>query len=602
MELGLLTFDGDQQKYRVTDKGRLVFDPNSITRDRLQYWLQDRFVSAWLGKLNSIEHDVFAEITHQPEFVALTHRVLNSYATEDWRGISHVLPNELLQSPVIVDLGGGLGSLLKELAKSVSEKQRLICLDRPEVIALSQSSTRIEFQSADLFSGPLPAADYYLLSRVLHDWPDDKAKSILDRIPSPSLCIIDREVDSTANRHSLLSLHMYLIHRAHERTREQWDRLFGETGWSVHSRQSFSGHTIMLLKRKMKIPSTSSSTIVRRVVLPIAGLGTRMLPQTAVLPKILLPIVQTNGLDRWTCRPAWDLLLEEIFGKDTGIEELICIISPDQYERFHPYFAKSMTKTIKLILQHEPKGFGHAVLLAETHLHDEPFVVMLGDHLYRSDHSQATCLQQMLDAYREGRFDRTTTGLTGVMTCVEDEVSGTGLLQSDRNLENKRWFEITDMAEKPSMEVAKQRFQSDRYPNRFLCQAGIDILPPTIFTQLREEEKKRQSSVELGLREAMNRLRQRGELRGCLLDGQRYDIGHPKEYCRTLNAFVHPSITSKPENHRSIWSSLQKDDRIREFFSASSEPIFSASAPGRLDVMGGRSLTGSRTRDFNADA
>ena len=581
----------------MTDKGRLVFDPNSITRDRLRYWLQDRFVSAWLGKCASIEPDVFAEIASQPELVASTQRVLNSYAEEDWRGIGEVLPNELLKSEVIVDLGGGLGSLLEEVAKSVSEQQRLICLDRPEVIALSRSSSRIEFQCADLFSGPLPLADYYLLSRVLHDWPDDKAKLILDRIPSPSLCIIDREVDSNVNRHSLLSLHMYLIQRAHERTREQWNLLFAETGWSVHSRQSFSGHSIMLLKRKRKIsaPSSSSSLAVRRVVLPIAGLGTRMHPQTAVLPKVLLPIIQTDAIDRWTCRPAWDLLLEEIFGKDTGIEELICIVNPDQYERFRPYFANSRSKKIKFILQSEPKGSGHAVLLAEPYLHDEPFVVMLGDHLYRSDHSKSTCLQQLLDVYREQRFDQSMIGFTGAMTCAEDEVNQTGLLQSNRNLRNQRCFEITDMEEKPSLEIAKQRFQSDRFPDQFLCQAGIDILPPTIFTQLREEEKNRLPSAGLGLREAMNRLRQQGQLRGCLLDGQRFDIGHPQAYYRTLNAFVHPSIrTSAPETHSSIWSLLRRDERIRQFFSASSEPIFSASAPGRLDVMGGRSSIGSR--------
>jgi UTP-glucose-1-phosphate uridylyltransferase len=178
------------------------------------------------------------------------------------------------------------------------------------------------------------------------------------------------------------------------------------------------------------------------------------------------------------------------------------------------------------------------------------------------------------------------------MTCTSEEVLETGLLQSDMEMKDKQFFEITDMIEKPSVEVALNRFQSRTFDQRFLCQAGIDILPPTIFDQLRHHEQRLEQekvSSELGLREAMNSLRQNGQLRGCLLDGHRYDIGNPKEYYRTFRAFALEK-KRKPEQNCSIskaWPLVQHIDKVRTLLSLEKTSIYSASAPGRLDVMGG---------------
>ncbi|CAF4270631.1 unnamed protein product, partial [Adineta steineri] len=169
-ELGFIkssTIDGN---YQITERGHLLFDLNSITRDRALYWLQDRYISTWLptlkhqNKLHS-NKDTFSDIANNPELVALSQRVLNSYARQDWKGISSACPIELFQSSSIVDLGGGVGALLSELSKYCLS-QNLICIDRPEVIRLAVPHPKIKFQSGDLFSGSLPSADFYLLSRV----------------------------------------------------------------------------------------------------------------------------------------------------------------------------------------------------------------------------------------------------------------------------------------------------------------------------------------------------------------------------------------------------------------------------------------------------
>ncbi|CAF5115639.1 unnamed protein product, partial [Rotaria magnacalcarata] len=315
-----------------------------------------------------------------------------------------------------------------------------------------------------------------------------------------------------------------------------------------------------------------------------------MRPQSTILPKAFLPIVQSNS-NAWKCRPVLDLLLKEIFTKETDIEQVLFVIAPNQLHLFQSYFSSYPHQSIDYILQQSPKGFGHAILQTEQYIDDEPFVVMLSDHLYQSNNNQS-CLEQLLNAYRQNITGESVMGLTGVMKCSIEQVSETGLLKSNLNIKNKHFFEITDMIEKPSIEVALQHYQSRLFDNTFLCQAGIDILPPTIFDQLRQHEKtleRENIATELGLREAMNSLRQNGQLRGCLLDGNRYDIGNPKEYYRTFRAFAfeEKKLLQQTSAMSKAWPLVQHMDKLRTLFSLSKKPIYSASAPGRLDVMGG---------------
>ncbi|CAF0835752.1 unnamed protein product [Adineta ricciae] len=611
-EFGFIKESSADGEYTVTKRGRPLFDTNSVIHDRTIYWLQNKFISGWLPSLRD-QHtiyantDYFSDIAEDPKLVSLTQRVLNSYAKQDWHGISSVLPAELFQSSTIADLGGGVGALLSELSKHCSN-QRLVCIDRPEVITLAEPHEKIVFQNGDLFSGPLPSADFYLLSRVLHDWPDDQVKQILNRIPSKHLCVIEREVDANRNHHALLSLHMFLLHKARERTRQEWDDLFTSTGWSVQSRTPFSDHLVTVLKKdtiNTHMPTfsfKSANKTIRKVVLPAAGLGTRMRPQSAIIPKVFLPITQCNST-RWSCRPALDLLLEEVFAKGTDIEQVLLVTAPEQLHLFQSYLSSYPRDKVDYVLQQSPKGFGHAVLQAESYINGEPFVVILSDHLYQSNNTDQSCLRQLLTAYRQNVLEPFCVGLTGVMSCTADKVSNTGLLQSDSSVKNKRFFRVTDMIEKPSIDIAMNRFQTQLAYNSFLCQAGMDILPPTIFQYLRQHQQKLEQetkSAELGLRESMNTLRQNGQLYGCILDGQRYDIGDPKEYYQTFRAFAidkkeQPCQKSPISN---VWSIVQRIHKVRMVFATSNAPIYSASAPGRLDLMGFADYSGSHVLQY----
>jgi hypothetical protein len=272
MDLGLCAKESGAENLQLTLKGRLLAGAAAdvdMTRDKVKYWLQDRYFKAWLSDASSeaAHPDTFRDISTDKDSVALSQTVLKSYA-QDWKGIADFLPikktllqlSSLAPPLVVVDIAGGTGSLLCDVASSLPADSNisLTCLERPEVVAFAKignvpSSPVINFSIGDIFKGPLPRADLYLLSRVLHDWDDFRAEQILRRIHKYSkagatLSVIDRCATSE-NMHSLLSLHMYQLQKAFERTSSQWLTLFKKTEWIVVDRSTFHEHEIFILEK-----------------------------------------------------------------------------------------------------------------------------------------------------------------------------------------------------------------------------------------------------------------------------------------------------------------------------------------------------------------
>ena len=185
--------------------------------------------------------EVFYEHSQDPKMANLIHRVLDSYANDDWKGISSEL--QLSPSNVVVDIGGGKGALLEEIGDSVSAR---VLVDLPEVIDLV-NFTDIETVSADIFSDEIPTGDVYLMSRILHDWGDSKCIELLYRIPKTArLIIIDRIAEP--EKHGLLSLNMLLLTGGRERTHSEWMAIFSEAGWSLTAQSTWASHAIMHLE------------------------------------------------------------------------------------------------------------------------------------------------------------------------------------------------------------------------------------------------------------------------------------------------------------------------------------------------------------------
>ncbi len=239
MELGLLGVQMD-----LTQSGELLAR-DVIWRDRFLYWTGPQF-KAWAEAENRLMNmderdDFFIEQSEDPEVLDLIHRVLDSYAHDDWEGISPEL--QLSLDDVVVDVGGGKGALLEEIGDSVSDR---ILVDLPEVIDMV-SFTDVKTVSADIFSDEIPTGDVYLMSRILHDWDDSKCIKLLNRIPKTArLIIIDRIAER--GKHGLLSLNMLLLTGGRERTHSEWLTIFSEAGWSLMAQSTWASHAIMHLE------------------------------------------------------------------------------------------------------------------------------------------------------------------------------------------------------------------------------------------------------------------------------------------------------------------------------------------------------------------
>lgn len=267
---------------------------------------------------------------------------------------------------------------------------------------------------------------------------------------------------------------------------------------------------------------------VKKVVFPVAGLGTRFLPATKVLPKEMLPVVD---------KPLIQYGVEEAL--EAGIEELILVTPPgnsiimdhlipdsgleaalkagDKTEAL-----KSITDDfpkparIDVVHQDEPLGLGHAVWCARELVGDEPFAVLLPDDLM-----QATpgCLKQMMEAYKE-----TGGNVVAVEKVAEELTSRYGIL--DIEDEKGRLYRAKGLVEKPDPAEAPSR----------LAIIGRYILQPQVFQHL--DKKTTGAGGEIQLTDALAATLGDIPFHGLLIDGKRFDCGSKKGFVEANMAFA----------------------------------------------------------------
>jgi UTP--glucose-1-phosphate uridylyltransferase len=267
---------------------------------------------------------------------------------------------------------------------------------------------------------------------------------------------------------------------------------------------------------------------VRKVVFPVAGLGTRMLPATKVLPKEMLPVVD---------RPIIQYALEEAAA--AGAEEFVFVtgrgktIIEDHFDRAFELFdtlaTKSKTTELETLLravpkagevvytrQQEPKGLGHAVWCARHLVGDEPFAVMLVDDLIQAE---TPCLAQMVRAQRE-----TGGNLLAVVEVPREHTARYGVI--DPGETRGRLTEVRGMVEKPKPEVAPSR----------LAVIGRYVLMPEVFAIL--DAQKPGAGGEIQLTDAMAALIGKQPFHGYRFEGRRFDCGDKLGYLEAIVALA----------------------------------------------------------------
>lgn len=235
-----------------------------------------------------------------------------------------------------------------------------------------------------------------------------------------------------------------------------------------------------------------------KALIPAAGLGTRFLPVTRVVPKEMLPIGN---------RPALELIVDE--AKRAGADEVIIIISHGK-ELIREYFRDD--PAVRFVYQEEQRGLGHAVLQAAEAVgaDDAPVLILLGDAVVVGESAS----EEM------AKLSRSSGGASviGLERVPRERVSRYGIVK----LEGER---IVDMVEKPSPEAAP----SD------LAVAGRYLLDAAIFGYLRDQTAG--VGGEIQLTDAIRRMLAVKPVLGHVYNGSRQDIGNPDGYFKALEAY-----------------------------------------------------------------
>jgi UTP-glucose-1-phosphate uridylyltransferase/mevalonate kinase len=287
---------------------------------------------------------------------------------------------------------------------------------------------------------------------------------------------------------------------------------------------------------------------VRKAVIPAAGFGTRLFPATKAVKKELFPVIDSSG----RAKPAILAIVEEAVS--AGIEEVAILVQSQDQELFEEIFCtppkvenfnklpKESQKyseylmdighRITFLSQDVQDGFGHAVYCAKDWVGDEPFLLLLGDHLYASD-SDVPCSRQLLDAYElKGQ------SVVGLKETPQEDVHhfgcATGVWTTGDGL-----LSISEFAEKPDLEYAREHLRVDGIPDgAFLTVFGQYVLSSKIFEYLDENIKGNiRERGEFQLTSCLDRLRKEDGIYGYLVKGRRFDIGNPDAYLNSLIEF-----------------------------------------------------------------
>ena len=275
----------------------------------------------------------------------------------------------------------------------------------------------------------------------------------------------------------------------------------------------------------MNTPNTIKP--VRKAVFPVAGLGTRFLPATKVMPKEMLILVD---------RPLIQHAVEE--AKAAGIEDFIFVISRGK-EILRDHFAphEELARTLEsrgkteqleavksceipegklhLAYQDEPLGLGHAIWCARDFVGDEPFAIMLPDDVVLAEKG---CLTQMIEIY-----DKSGGNLVAVMDVPKEDTGKYGIL--DVHSDDGKLADIKGLVEKPDPKDAPST----------LSIIGRYILQPEIFEKLDSHEKG--AGGEIQITDAMAKLIGAQPFHGLRFDGTRFDCGHHLGFIEANIAF-----------------------------------------------------------------
>jgi UTP--glucose-1-phosphate uridylyltransferase len=287
---------------------------------------------------------------------------------------------------------------------------------------------------------------------------------------------------------------------------------------------------------------TERRPVVRKAVIPAAGMGTRFLPATKSMPKEMLPIVD---------KPVLQFVIEEAVA--SGIDDILIVTgrakrAVENHFDFNPEleaFLVSSGKTeladeirdigsrarIHYIRQKLQLGLGDAIRLGRDHVGDQPFAVLLGDTIIDPPEGQKPGLRQLLDVFEVRR-----ASAVAVHQVPREWVTRYGIVDGEPDEGNPDVLRLRQLVEKPPV---------DRAPST-LAIAGRYVFTPEIFDCI--ETTGTGVGGEIQLTDAMNLLAQRQPVYALSWQARRYDIGNRIEYAKCFIDFA----LRRPETAKAV--------------------------------------------------
>jgi len=242
---------------------------------------------------------------------------------------------------------------------------------------------------------------------------------------------------------------------------------------------------------------------IRKAIITAAGKSQRTLP--------LQTLVDRDGLSKTALR----IIIEET--RSAGIDDICIVICPGDQPAYEA--AAGPGGRLQFIEQKEPRGYGHAVYSAREFAARDPFLLLVGDHLYVTG-AQKRAAQQLVEIAAAEEC-----AVSAVQATHESKLPYYGAIGGHLGAGRHGIYEITEVLEKPTPTEAEQRLVVPGLrAGYYLCFFGMHVLTPAIMDLLASEiaEPNRRP---VHLSTALAKLSKRERYLACEVDAYRYDIG-----------------------------------------------------------------------------
>lgn len=241
---------------------------------------------------------------------------------------------------------------------------------------------------------------------------------------------------------------------------------------------------------------------IRKAVITAAGPGQRTLP--------LQTLVDYDG----KTKTALAIIVEEAL--NSGAEEICVVVCPGDVDTYRAA-AGPHGRRLQFVEQEKPLGYAHAVWSAHAFTGGQPFLLLVGDHLYLS-HEKRNCARQLVEvAAAENCL------VSAVQATHESKLPYYGAAGGRLADNRKGLYVVSEVLEKPTPTVAEQRLiVPGLRAGHYLCFFGMHVLTPSVMELLGAELAAGKS---ISLSEALSRQAARERYLACELQGRRFDIG-----------------------------------------------------------------------------